>query len=153
MANTDSLVTVADFVLQRLEDHKLELGLLDVWRGDMQKLPRTPCATVESGPKRRALDGAPRRTLNGITVYVTIYVGRVQDVQVNARDADVLSEAVEALLHSDAALGVYPDQLAIHSLVTDLEPGYANKAGSLYRGARLTFEVTTKTQLPNNLGT
>jgi hypothetical protein len=153
VANTDSAVIVADWVIQRITDHQADLGLQDVWRGDQSKLPRTPCVVVDSGPKTRVIQGAPRMSKNELTLFITVYYGVVRDTQLNVRDADVLGESVELLLHEDPTLGKDPNQLAYHSLVTAVEPGLANKGGTLYRGTRLTFVVYTKTMLPKNLGT
>jgi len=143
--NTDSLLVFSQAVRDRIQDNLLALDIMDVYFGDQGKIPRVPAACVEPVDKTRVLDGAPRRTLNEIQVYILIYHALVDDVQVTLEQSIQRAEAVETLLHSDPQFG----GLVIHCLVQSIESGYAERGkGSLYRTSRLTFVGTTKTNLP-----
>jgi hypothetical protein len=145
---TDSTYEVTRAVHQLFEENKVGLGLLDVYYGDQDKLPRTPCAAVESGSKNRQLNGAPRRTLVTIDVYVIIYFGRVTDGQFNQAESEKMAEAAEALLHQNEDL----NGLVIHSLVVTNEPGYVIRGGAQVKASRLTFQCTSQKMLPYSAG-
>ena len=132
-----------DYTIALLKAHP-ELGLLDVFYGDQDFLPRNPAACVEPNRKAQQLKGAPRRTNVDLSVFVILYISAISDTQKNRRDADVLSEAVEVVLHLDAQCA----QQVIHSLVTSNESGWATKSGTPIRASRLTFEATSQDQLP-----
>jgi hypothetical protein len=143
---TDNILVYADYIYQLLLDRKAELGLIDVWFGDdaSAKLPHTPAATVEGAPKAREYNGAPRRTMNTMDLYVMIYHDKIADVQDNARNAMRRAEAVEAVLHEDAQL----NGLVIDSMVISNEPGTADRGGNLMSASRLTFRARSQTLLP-----
>lgn len=133
-----------DYTVTLLTDNMAQLGLLDVFYGDQDYLPRNPCASVEPNKKTQELKGAPRRVLIELGLYVILYVSAISDTQANRRDADRLSEDVEALLHLDAQCGGQ----VIHSMVTSNESGWATKGSTPIRASRLTFEATSQDQLP-----
>lgn len=141
---TDKVSVVATKLLDLLEENKVSLGLLDVWYGDQDKLPRQPAACVEAGSKSRDLNGVPRRTQVIMEVFVIVYHERVSDAEENQRKSELLSEAVEDLLHQDSAL----DGLVIHSMVTSNEPGYVVRGGAQVKASRLTFQCTSQKMLP-----
>lgn len=135
---------LADYVVQLLQNHAAELGLLDVFYGDQDFLPRNPAAIVEPNRKEQELKGAPRRTAVQLGVYVVLYVSAITDTQTSRRDADRLGEEVEAVLHLDAQC----NGQVIHSLVTINESGWSTKRSTPIRASRLTFEATSQDQLP-----
>lgn len=143
---TDSVYVYTNYVFDLLTERKAELGLIDVWFGDeaSAKLPHTPAATVEGAPKSREYNGAPRRTMNTMDLYVMVYHDKITDVQENARKAMRRAEAVEAVLHEDCQL----NGLVIDSLVVSNEPGTADRGGNLMSASRLTFRARSQTQLP-----
>jgi hypothetical protein len=142
---TDSLVTLAKYVFEKLDDAKAQLKLEDVYYGDQAKIPRTPTVCVEPGTKRRNLEGAPRVTRNTMDVMLLVYLMKIGGTtQTTRQEVDEIAESIEGFLHTDPQL----NGLAIHSYVTLLESGYADRGGTLFRTARLTFEVDTKTLLP-----
>lgn len=132
-----------EYTIALLNDHA-ELGLQDVFYGDQDFLPRNPAACVEPQRKTQQLKGAPRRTEVNLSVFVILYVSALTDPQSNRRDADKLSEEVEAVLHLDAQC----KNQVIHSLVVSNESGWASKSGTPIRASRLTFEATSQDQLP-----
>src|SRR3954470_19042415 len=127
MPLTDRLDIIGNYVYQLLLANKVPLGLQDVWYGDQNLTPTTPCAAVETGPKRREYNGAPRRYGVSIEVYVILYMERIQDQQLNRKQAEVLAEDVEILLHEDWTMG----GLVIESFVSTSEPGYATRGRAL----------------------
>lgn len=134
---------LTDYVVTLLLNHP-ELGLQDVFYGDQDFLPRNPAVCVEPNRKTQELNGAPRRTLIDLSVYVIIYVSATKDAQTNRRDADMLGEAIEDVLHTDAQCG----GRVVHSLVTENASGWATKGGTPIRASRLTFDATSQAQLP-----
>lgn len=144
MPLTDRLDDVAQAVFNILTTNKTTLGLADVWWGDQALLPRTPAACVEPLRKTRELNGAPRRTEVMLFVQVLLFVGRIQDVQVNRKEVDAMSESVEAALHADATLG----GIVIHSLVDSIDSGYATRSNTLYRASRVNLTAKSQAQLP-----
>jgi hypothetical protein len=127
-----------------LEANKSVLGLTDVWLGDQVRVPRTPCAAVEPGPKTREYNGAPRRFSVDLESYIMLYMEKVQDTQLSTQEVMSLAEEVEAVLHADAQMG----GLVTSSYVLQNDPGYAERSGTLYRASRLTFRATSQKQLP-----
>lgn len=146
MPLTDSLVEFALWVRDNLKDEQFmaTAGIAEVLYGDQDKVGKVPLVCVEPSEKRRMLNGAPRRTEVALEVYILIYHGRIQDTQLNRQETDELAEAVEKRLHLDPTCG----SLAVHSLVSNLSSGVANKGGALLRATRLTFTATSQVMLP-----
>lgn len=145
---TDSLVQVTLWVETLLDDRKAQLGLKDVYYGDQNKVPFTPVACVEPGRKRRVMEGAPRQGRMTMEVIILVYLLKIGDIQATRKEVDAVAELIETELHKDAQM----DGLAIHSFVSELESGYAYRGSSLYRTARITFEVDSKVGLPLSQG-
>lgn len=143
MPHTQSLETVTQAFVDLLNLNKVTLGLTDVWYGDQEMIPRTPAAAVESGQKTRELSGAPDVTTNRFTVFILVYMAKIQDVQTTRKAADQLAESIEALVHQDNTLG----GLVIFGMCTSVEPGYAIRGGTLMRAARITWEGFTKLRM------
>jgi hypothetical protein len=141
---TDQVAVVAQYVHDLLEENKVDLGLVDIWYGDQDKIPRQPAACVEAGPKSRDLNGAPRRTSVLMDVYVIIYHEHVTDSEENQKKSEQLAQRVEDFLHQDAQL----NGLVIHSMVTTNEPGYVRRGGAQVKASRLTFQCTSQKMLP-----
>lgn len=142
--NIDRNDTFAAAVTSLLETNKIKLGLEDVWVGDQERLPRTPCAAVEPGPKTRTYNGVPRRFEVMLEAYILVYVERIQDTQQNVRQSLALAEEIEAVLHEDETVG----GLVISSYVSDSTPGYVNRSGTLLSVVRLTFQARSQRRLP-----
>jgi hypothetical protein len=119
------------------------LGLQDVWYGDQEMVPRTPAVAVEPGSKARVIAGTSRSTENRLTVYLMVYVAKIQDVQATRKTTDQIAEAIEVHLHNDPTLG----GLVIFSMVSSVESGYAIRGGTLMRSARMTWEGLSKTRI------
>jgi hypothetical protein len=145
---TDDVSVLSEYVFNLLDGRKADIGVIDCWFSDdaSTKLPHTPALTVEPGTKTREYNGAPRRVMNTMDVYIMIYHDKIADVQDNARNAIRRAEAVEAVLHEDAQL----EGLVIDSMVISNEPGTAQRGtgGSLMSASRLTFRARSQTLLP-----
>lgn len=148
MALTDSLVTVADAIVAILEAKKVQLGIQDFYYGDQDRLPRSPAICVETGEKIRELNGAPRRTLVTLPVYLLVYHGALKAAAAGQRkENDVLAELIETELHkaTNRDLG----GIVIHQMVTALEPGYQRKTDGLWQTTQITITATSQVQLPS----
>lgn len=156
MAPTANFYKVAKYLQALVTANKVALGLQDIWYGDMDLIPHTPSLCVETGPTSRQLVGAPARVDNNFTVYLMIYHGKIQDVQLNRSDCDQMAVAVQNLLHTDLRLDnpTYDGSVAtgnglvVFGMVTGIEPGYTVRSKSLMRTSRVTWEGTSKTNLP-----
>lgn len=141
---TDSLLTVSKYIETMLTTNQGPLGLQDVFFGDQTRIPRTPAACVEPGDKNRTLNGIPRRTQVDFTIYIILYLYRVKDAEAVREESDLVAEAIETLIHTDARLGGH----VIDSIVTSVESGYQQKGNSLFRASRLTIGARSQVQLP-----
>jgi hypothetical protein len=88
--------------------------------------------------------GAPRRVRNTLESYIIVYFSKVTDVQENARDADVMGDALEALVHANITFG----GLVTNSMVILNESGYRPKPDTQFRAVRLTVQGQSTTMLP-----
>jgi hypothetical protein len=111
---------------------------------DLGKIAETPTACVETGPKTNEFNGIPRRVMVIQDVYIIIYHERVSDSQQNQRTSEILSDAIEDLLHQDATLG----GVVISSYVRNTEPGYVVRGGAQIKASRLTLQTTSQVMLP-----
>lgn len=152
MVLTDSLVTVTQFYVDLIKTNAATLGIAQlpdgtdysIFYGDQTKIPVTPTVCVESGGKSKTLNGTARQVIVRPQVFIIVYYGKVQDVQVNRKAADQLAEAVELLVHQHSTLG----GVAIHSIVSQLTSGYRTVGGTQFRASRLTVDVLSQVLLP-----
>lgn len=145
---TDSSVVFAVKALDIVNTVKATYGIADTFYGDQVQVGRTPTVCVWASNKRREITGAPRRSHNTLEAYLLVYISKVQDVQLNSLEADLLAENLETELHKDPTLG----GLVIHCLVNSIEFGYQTRANTQFRTARLTFQGESKTLLPMSPG-
>lgn len=145
MPLTDKLSVVSQALVTKLRDNQAGLGLNAVYYGDQDKLPTSPIACVEPDTKNNTLKSAQRMILVDFSAYILIYHSGVVSPQVNRSESDEMAEAVETLVHADRTLG----DLLIHCMITEVASGYANKAGSLVRASRLTFNGQSQALLPS----
>lgn len=140
MSLTAKVTDFADYLFTTLNSNKEELGVVDVFYGDQDRIPRTPTICVEPDEVNRVLNGVPRRVSVNLRAFLICYHSEVRSPQSNRRDADLLAEAVEETLHQDATLG----GLVIHSFATSVQSGYATKNNAVFRASRITFEGTSQ---------
>jgi hypothetical protein len=146
VVTTDSPVVLVNYVADLITAAASSIGIKNVWIGDREKFPYFPCVTVEADTKNREYMGAPRKTLITFGCIVVIFHGAARDLQDNYSDVLTLGETVEGLLHADPKQG----GLVIDSLVTRVEPAFANRGGALLRATRLTLTATSQKLLPYN---
>ncbi len=139
-----NLSEVATYVHSSLLTAKVQLGIIDVWFGDQDRIPRTPAVAVEPGETSRELNGAPRRVEEQHTVYLLIYHNKVQSGSQSRLEAQQFAEVVEDFLHNDPTLG----GLVIHSFATANESGFSSRKGTTLVTNRVTFTATSQRQLP-----
>jgi hypothetical protein len=146
---TDSTLVIADRFYTILNANKVSLGLEDVWFGDQDLLPRTPALCVEPGVKRRELSAAQNMTLNTIDTHFLLYYSEIVEIQQQRRATVAFAEAIETFLHQNhqTLLAVGGQQLTIHGLCTDMDPGYAVKKDRYFSAVIITWTSTTKTRL------
>jgi hypothetical protein len=157
VAFTDDYSKVALYIENLVKKYQTALGLQDVFYGDMDLIPRTPAACIETGPLVRQLTGAMARVDNSFTIYIMVYHGKVQDVQLNKLQCDQFAVAIQNKLHTDLRLDdpsvdatvTRGNGLVYYGMVTGIEPGYTIRSKSLMRTSRITWEGNSKT----NLGT
>lgn len=144
MTLTNSLVTFADATLQLLKDHQEELDIYQLFYGDQNKLPGTPVVCVEPDFKNNDLRAAQRQLQHRLVCQVLVYTSEVTSGEQNRRNADLLSERIESVLHLDPTIG----GIAIHSYVESITSGYATKAGTLVKADRIQFAALSQSRLP-----
>jgi hypothetical protein len=153
-SNTDSLVTITQFWVDKFKANAVTLGIPDlpgttgpagsdpsIFYSDQTLIPVTPTVCVESGPKLRDLRNTGFASTNTFTVYVMVYHGKLQDEQVNKKECDQFAEAIEALMHTDKQAG----GLMYNGWVERIDPGIARRNKSLFRVSRLTWIGNSKT--------
>jgi len=141
---SDSLVKFTQFLHDLVQTNMVTLGVQAVFFGDQTKIAVTPTVCVESDHKTRTINGQPRRTDNQLSAFILVYHSKVQDTQITRKEADVLAEAIETLVHQDARMG----GLVIHSLVTEIQSGLSDRAQQMFRSSRLTVQGLSQSQLP-----
>lgn len=151
---TDSILVVADRVYTILNAVKgtLTYGsitLQDVWFGDQLLLPRTPALCVQPGIMRRPLAGVPAQTENMIDTTLLLYHAKVDEQQTALRETIGLAEVIEKYLHINhlQLLNASGDRLTTHSFVTEKDPGYVYRSGTLYHAVQMNWYSLTKTRL------
>lgn len=143
MPLTDNLDTVTQYIVDLINTNKVALGVQDVWYGDQELIPRSPAVAVEPGTKTRTLTGMPRMATNNFTVFILVYVAKLQDIQLTRKTSNQLAEAIEDLIHGDSNLG----GLVVHGFCTSQESGYAVRGSLLMRAVRISYEAMSKLQL------
>src|SRR5262245_37428517 len=114
------LFKLCDYWLNKFTTDQVTLGLADVFYDDQKQIPRTPTLCLVPDGKKRELAGVggSGRPENRFSFYILLYVSKVADTQVNARDALVLAETIENYVHQDITSGGY----LVHGFCTEVEP-------------------------------
>lgn len=149
MAYAKSIEEVADLLVTKLTNNSTLLGIQGVFYGDQNLLPATPVICVE--PDVKDVSITPFRLINAdISIYLIIYHSAVTSGQTNSRNADIMAQAVEDLIHADKQL-LRGDGTAsvIHCYIAKTAAGYVKKGTGTIRASRLTFTAKTQYQLPN----
>lgn len=137
---TSDITTVTQAVVDLLEADQ-SLGLKKVWYGDQDRIPFTPCATVESGSVESDLAATGYWTTHEITIYVMVYFAKITNQSELKKETDQHAEKVRDTLHKNKNL----NSIVVHGNVTSMEPGIARRGGAKLRATRMTLRYITKT--------
>lgn len=145
---TENTSVLAQYIKTKLEANKTSLGLNMILYGNHNDIPKTPCAVVTPGIKRRELRGVAGpggRTFNVMNVFVMIFTDKVGDETTYRLEIDQLSEKIEKLLHQDVQMG----GLLIHGFVQEWNPSevFLPVSQGSFRTVRMTFVGTSETYL------
>ena len=141
---TDKITLVTQKIYDIIEANKSDLGLQTVFYGDQSLVGKVPAVAVESGPRESGLAGAPSYRVDHIfNVFILIYHAELRNTQVTKKECEEVAEAVENVLNANKNL----DGLVLQGNVVGLDPGYANRANTIYRASRIHWQGTSKTQI------
>jgi hypothetical protein len=131
-----------------LEAEKTTYGIQQVYDGDVNLVTETPSVAVTAGSKGREVYATGLMTKVDLQVVLMIYHNRIQEVQKQQREVMELSEGLEELfhLHANQTLG----GLVIFGMFTSVEPGYADRQGTVLRTTRMTWEAQSRHGLPTS---
>lgn len=124
--------------------------LQDVWYGDDDTAPTTPCLVVEPGILRSPLAGVPSQVQNSIDVELLLYHATLNVSKAESRRETIgLAQVIRNWLHQNHLnlQNATGDRIVVHGWVTTLEPGYAYKAGTLHNAVQMTWTGISKTRL------
>ncbi len=145
--SSTSLAVVSQYLVDLIQANRTTIGLptttgvVNVFYGDQDTFTTTPMVCVEPDNKKRTLDRARRMTTIDFSIGILVYHSVITDPQANRKQADIMAEAIETLIHANPAFG-FPygtstSPLVTHSFVEQIESGYVRKAGSTVRSSRL----------------
>jgi len=137
---TDNITQVTQAVVDLLEADQ-SLGLRQVWYGDQDRIPFTPCAAVESGGIESTIGASSYWTSHEVTVFVMVYFAKITSQSELKKECDQYAEQVRDTIHKNKSL----NGLVIHGNITTMEPGVARRGGAKLRATRLTIRYITKT--------
>lgn len=137
MAYATDIVEVVAKLIDTLLANKDALLLQDVFEGDQNLIPRTPAVCVIAGEQLRETWRAsiPPTVKVSFEVYLMVYHGGVQDLEVTERQTLERTNAIKRVLDLDTTLG----GLVIYGMVERAEPGYLNRNHTPVRVTRLTW--------------
>jgi hypothetical protein len=143
MALTLNVTDVTQAVVDLLVANP-SLGAKEILYGDIDRVPKTPCITVESGQVESDWPPSPGFwTQHNINIFVMCYFCKVTEQAQLKKQADEFAEAVRDVIHSNKTL----NDLVIHGNVVNFEPGIARRGGAKLRTNRLTIKYISKTRL------
>ena len=121
-----------------------QLGWKEVLYGDIDRVPKTPMITVESGPVESDWPPNPGFwTQHNFLIYVMCYFCKVVEQAQLKKEADSFAERVRDIIHLNKTL----NGIVIHGNVTSFEPGIARRGGAKLRANRLTIKYVSKTRI------
>lgn len=147
MTTTSATSTITQALVDLMVTNKTTLGLKDIFYGDQNLIPRTPSLSVDPGPRLRDYTQTGLQTTVELTEFIMIYHSQYKDLQTVKKATDVLAEDVEAVLHLNRTEIGTGSQLVVHSLVTSVEPGFAERGKQIFVVHRLTWEALVKERI------
>lgn len=122
-------------VVDVLTESQEELGLKAVYYGFQQLIPEYPAISVESGRKRRTLEGTHRFGVS-FSVLMVLEHGAIRSTTVTKKESEELAQLVEDKLHEDFYLG----GLVLFGYIASIEPGIRARGEDMIRATRLAWE-------------
>lgn len=114
-----------------------------IYYGDQELTPDFPAIIVESFTKDRSLT-APRATTRqfqiDLSTNILILYGKVQSSEITKKDAEIIAERVEDVLHSNFTL----DGLVVFGFVARVDPGFTRRQSTMIRATRLIWAGRSK---------
>lgn len=121
----------------------VSLNLKEVYYGDQDRIPFTPCATVEASPTDIQNPQVNFYLEHRFNISIMVYFAQVVDQSQLKKDSDLFAEQVRDTIHQNKTL----NGIIIHGNVTRMEPGVARRAGAKLRATRLTWEGLSKARI------
>lgn len=139
---TKSSPVITRRIVTLLDEQKEVLELKRVYYGDQDLIPEYPVACVESFPKDRALDvpGSTHKFSIVLRCGIWIYHGALQSSEVTKEEADIFTDRVEDMLHTDFRM----NGLVIFGYVSRVDPGVVLRTGAMVQATRLTWEGVSR---------
>jgi hypothetical protein len=123
----------------RLEGHKAELEVRDVWYGEQRLYPNFPCIAVESADKRRTHMNTRRWDLTFL-VDILLILDKVDSMEQTRQELERHIHLVEDVLHEDTTMG----GSVIFGFVTRAQPGFQMRGSVMRQAARLRWEGSSR---------
>lgn len=122
--------------------------LFKVYYGDQGRIPDVPSAAVAPGPRSRNFNQTGLQYEIAGDLYVMVYHGLIDDLQTITKEADQLVETLEATINGARKLPTSGgDARVIHSRVSSIDPGFANRGKSLFIVHRMTVDYISRHQV------
>jgi len=142
---TGDITVVTRYWYDQLEANKGALNIRQVFDGDRQLIQEHPSVAVVAGPKQRELYGASMMTTVEMAIFFLVYHKRLQATTLNERQVQEHSKTIEDFIHSK----VNAEGLVQVGYITNTEPGYADRTGTIFRTTRMTWEARSRDLLPS----
>ncbi len=140
---TRNLSDVVSQIITTLQANQEMLGILDVYYGDQDQVPRTPAVCVEPAELTRPTISPTLYVENHFTVHILIYVSSLEGKQELRKFTDKLSESISEVLHADTTL----NGLVLLGYIQKVEAGYNVKQGKMMWATRCEWVGFNKMSL------
>jgi hypothetical protein len=125
---------------------------VNVFYGDIQKIPSYPTVCVFSGPKTREHSGSLQRYRVGFTTILQCYICKYEETSsVTRKKAELFGEAIEDLIHNSLTLvnRVGSVGVVVDGFIMSSEPGYSVRGTTKIQAVRLTHTAFNQTNIPD----
>lgn len=141
-----SVITQA--IVDLLETNHVPQDVRAVYYSDQARIPEVPAAAVMSGNRGRNFNQTGQQYEMAISTYIMVYHGTVGDLQILTKDTEELLETLEATLNAARKLpDSNGDARIIHGLVSNVEPGFAERGKALFVVHRMTHTAISRHQV------
>ena len=141
-----SVITQA--IVDLLTTNHVPQDIRYMYYGDQARIPEVPSAAAMSGPRNREFNQTGLQYEMVIVTYVMVYHGLIGDLQTLTKSTEELIESLEATLNGARKL---PDSTGaaqiIHGMVSNVEPGFAERGKALFVVHRMTHTAISRHQV------